>query len=88
VKIYVARSIDDIDSVPLPKAGRRRRCNRDPAFLLLLHPVHRGGSFVDLANFVRFPRVEKNSFSGGGLPCIDVGNDSDVAIFFLKPVGP
>src|ERR1700726_2973914 len=38
-EVHVARRVDDVDAHLAPEAGRRRRCDRDPALLLLLHQI-------------------------------------------------
>ena len=42
-----------------PEARRRGRRDRDAALLLLLHPVHRRGAFVHLADFVAACRYSR-----------------------------
>ena len=60
---------------------RRRRGGRDgdAALLLLLHPVHRGGAVVDLADLVVDPGVEEDALGRRGLAGVDVRHDADVA---------
>ena len=53
--------------------------NGDAALALLLHPVHRGGAFVDLARAVDATGVKQDALRGGGLARVDVGNDADIA---------
>src|SRR5262249_2140121 len=48
------------------------------ALLLLLHPVHRRGSLVDLAELVGHTRVEQDALRRRGLTRVDVGHDPDV----------
>ena len=82
-KIDVSRGIDQVDlilvALVLPESGRSGRSDRNTALLLLHHPVHRGATFVHLADLVRFTRVEKNSFRGGRFTGIDVSHDTDIA---------
>src|SRR5262249_17464876 len=80
-EIDVTRRIDDIDAILPPCAGRRRRCDCNSALALLLHPIHRGGSFIDFTNPVRHPRVIENPLGRGGLARINVGHDPDVSCF-------
>ena len=77
-EVDVARRVDDVDAVIAPEAGRRGGRDGDAALLLLLHPVHDGRAFVDLADLVRDSGVEEDPLGGGRLPGIDVGHDADV----------
>ena len=86
-EVYVSGGIDDIDSEFIelvihasPEACRRRRCDRDAALLLLLHPIHGGSTVVHLTYLVRDAGIEQNTFSGSGFTGIDVGANSDIAI--------
>ncbi len=65
-----------------PLAGGRSGGDGDAALLLLLHPVHRGGAFVHLADLVRAAGVIQDAFGRGGLTGIDVGHDADIAHSF------
>src|SRR3989442_15577085 len=76
-EIYVARCIDNVDADFPPKTRGRGRGNRNAALLLLLHPVHRSGAFMDLSDSVRSSRIEKDALRLSGLPSIDVGHDAD-----------
>src|SRR5687767_15632531 len=49
-EIHVTRRINNIDAMVLPETGRRRRRDGNAAFALLLHPVHRGRTLMDLAH--------------------------------------
>ena len=80
-EIHVARGVDDVDACPLPEAGGGGAGDGDAALLLLHHPVHGGGSLVDLAQLVGAARVEKDALRGGGLSGVDVGHDADVSCF-------
>ena len=51
-EIHMPRRIDDVDSMILPKTGRRRRSDRNAALLLLHHPIHRRRAVVHLADLV------------------------------------
>ena len=82
-EIDMPRGVDDVDPVfrprarPVRRGGSRR--NRDAAFLLLLHPVHRRRSVMDLPHAVQAPRVEQDALGRGRLPRVDVRHDSDIA---------
>ena len=78
-EIHVAGSINNVDPDVAPGAGRGRGRDRDAALLLLRHPVHRRGAFMDLTNAVRASCVEQDALRRGGLAGIDVGHDADVS---------
>ena len=65
--------------VVAPEAGGRGGGDGDAALLLLLHPVHRRGALVDLADLVVDARVVEDALGGRGLARIDVRHDADVA---------
>ena len=71
--------VNDVDLVVFPETGGSSGSNGDTAFLLLLHPVHGGGTVVHLTDLVGDTCVEKDSLSGSGLTSIDVCHDADVA---------
>jgi hypothetical protein len=85
VKVHVARGVDNVDTVlyaiSRPKAGSCSGGDGNAALLLLLHPVHRGGSFMDLTDLMRNTSVEKNTLSRRGFTRVDVGHDADVSEF-------
>jgi hypothetical protein len=76
----VTGRVDDVDPVIAPVAGGRGRRDGDAALLFLLHPVHDGRAFVDLADLVRLTGVEEDPLGRGRLPGIDVGHDADVPV--------
>jgi hypothetical protein len=78
-EVDVPGGVDDVDPVVIPLAGGRRRGDRDPPLLLLLHPVHDRGALVDLAHLVRATRVVEDPLRGRGLAGVDVRHDPDVA---------
>ena len=77
-EVHVAGRIDNVDANVFPDAGGRRRRDGDAALLLLRHPVHRRGAFMDLTNAVRASCIEQDALRGGGLTGIDVGHDADI----------
>ena len=83
-EVDVPRRIDDVDAVldrrcASRSSGRGGR-DRDAALLLLLHPVHRRGAFVHLADFVRLAGVVEDALGRSRLTGIDVGHDADIPI--------
>src|SRR5438132_11902271 len=75
----MTRGVDDVDPGVLPLAGRGCAGDGDAPLLLLDHPVHGGGAFVDLTDFVVFARVVEDPLRRRGLARVDVGHDPDVA---------
>ena len=67
---------------PVPLGGGRGRGDRDPALLLLGHPVHHGGALVNLPHLVGPPGVIEDALSRRRLTGVDVRHDPDVANFF------
>src|SRR5439155_4585345 len=78
-EVDVSGRVDDVDPVVLPAGGGRGRGDRDAAFLLLVHPVHDGRAFVDLADLVGPSGVVEDPFGRGRLARVDVRHDPDVA---------
>ena len=78
-EVDVTGRVDDVDSVVVPECGGRGGRDGDAALALLLHPVHRGRTLVDLTDLVVATGVEEDPLGGGGLARVDVGHDPDVA---------
>src|SRR5207247_1111021 len=76
--VHVPGRIDDVDAMIAPERRRRSCGDRDPALLLLGHPVHGGSAVVDLADLVDLLRVEEDPLGHGGLAGVDMRDDSDV----------
>ena len=83
-KVNVAGGIDDVDAMLLPEAGRRGRCDRDAALLLLLHPVHRCGALVRFTDLMRFTRIEQDSLRGCRFSRVDMRHNSDVTVLLER----
>jgi hypothetical protein len=75
----VSGRVDQVDLVALPAHGRDRGRDRDPTVLLLGHPVHRRGAFVDRAEEALLAGREQDALRERRLAGIDVGDDPDVA---------
>jgi len=78
-EVHVAGGVDDVDLVIVPEARGRGGRDGDPALLLLLHPVHRRGAVMHLADLVVDAGVVQDPLGGGGLPGVNVRHDADVA---------
>ena len=78
-EVDVAGGINNVDADVAPGAGRGGGGDSDAALLLLLHPVHRGRAFVDLADAVRPARIKQDALGRSGLPGVDVRHDADVS---------
>ena len=92
-EVNVAGGVDDVHPVlgvgcrvgcwlflALPESGRRSGSNCNTAFLLLLHPVHRGGTVVHFADVVGLTSVKQDPFGAGCFACVDVGHDAEIAV--------
>ena len=78
-KVDMARGVDDVNTVIAPETGGSGGGDGDAAFLLLLHPIHRGAAVMDFAHLVGLSGVVKNPFGGRRLAGIDMRHDTDVA---------
>ena len=72
-KVYVSRGVDKVNPIIYPRITVYpvyRRCgtgNGDTTLLLLLHAVHDGSAFMNLAYLARLSRKEKYPFACGSL---------------------
>jgi len=78
-EVHVPGRIDDVNSMLVPEARRSSRGDRDPALLLLRHPVHRRSTLMHLADLVDLLGVKEDALGDRGLAGVDMGNDADVA---------
>ena len=78
----MSRSVNQVElilvTIIVPECSGSGRGDGDTALLLLLHPVHGSGTFVNFTDFVSLTGVEKDTLGRGGLSGIDVGHDTDV----------
>ena len=79
-EVNVAGSIDDVQALLVPVSCRRSRRNGDATLLLLLHPIHRRGTFVHFADFVALAGIIKDALGGRGLAGVDMRHDTEVAV--------
>ena len=75
----MSRGVNDVDLVVFPEACGGSGGNGDTALLLLLHPVHGGGTVVHLTDLVGDTGVVKDSLGSGCLTGVNVRHDADVA---------
>ena len=81
-EIDVSGSVDDIDLMVAPDAGGGGAGDRDAALLFLHHEVHGRLAVMGFAHLVVAACIEKDAFRAGGLACVDMRHDTDVADFF------
>src|SRR4029077_6672828 len=79
-EVDVAGSVDDVQTLAVPERGGRSRRDGDAALLLLLHPVHRRGTFVHFADLVALAGVIEDAFGGRGFAGVDMRHDTEVAV--------
>ena len=82
----MAGRVDDVDPNAIPGTGRGGGGNGDATLLLLLHPVHGGGTLMNLTDAVVHTRIKENAFRRRRLAGIDVSHDADVAAFAERNV--
>ena len=71
-KVHVAGRINNVDEAIPPFTSSSGRSNGNTPLPLLLHPVHGGSTFMNLAHLVVSPRVVQDALGGGGFPGIDM----------------
>ncbi len=81
-KVNVTGGVDDVDTVTLPRSCCSSRCDRDTTLLLLNHPVHCSGTFVNLTHLTVDTRVIEDSLSSRCLTRVDVSHDTDISCVF------
>ena len=83
-EIHVSGRIDDVDTVSLPKARRRGGGDGNTSFLFLLHPVHRRGAVMDLAELMGLSGIEKDPFRCRCFSRINMSHDTDITRIFKR----
>ncbi|MNH97644.1 hypothetical protein D3C73_503490 [compost metagenome] len=81
-EVNVSRGINNIYAVTLPSSGSSGGRNRDPALLLLLHPVHCCSTLVNLTDFVRTACVEQDPFCSRGFTGVNMRHDPNITCIF------
>src|SRR5262249_42999140 len=79
-EVDVAGGVDDVQTLAVPERGGRSRGDRDATLLLLLHPVHRRGTFVHFADLVALAGVIEDALGRRGLTGIDMRHDTEVTV--------
>ena len=79
-EVDVPGGVDDIQAVLVPLAAGRGRLDRDPALLLLLHEVGRGGAVMHFTDLVDLAGELEDAFGRRGFARVDVGKNADVPI--------
>jgi len=78
----VAGGVDNVNVIFLvavgPVDGCSGRGDRNPPFLLLFHPVHRGSPVVDFTDLMTYPGIIENTLGRRRFARVDVGSDTDV----------
>ena len=83
-EVNVSGGVDKVDTGTLPMRGGSSRRDCYTSLLLLLHPVHRSGAFVNFADLVIDTRIEKDSFTRRCLSCVDVRHNTDISCIFQR----
>src|ERR1700694_2347177 len=78
-EVHVSGCVYDVDRVVAPVGRRRGRRDCDPALLLLDHPVHGRGPFVNLAHLVDAARIKEDPLGRRRLARVDMRHDPDVS---------
>ena len=79
-EVDVAGGVDDVQTLAVPERGGSGRRNGDAALLLLLHPVHRRGTFVHFADLVALAGVIKDALGRRGLAGVDMRHDTEITV--------
>ena len=83
-KVDMARRVDDVDAVLPPVGGRCCGGYGDAALALLIHVIHGGSAFVDLADAVDLARIEQDALRRRGFAGVDMRHDPDIAGLFKR----
>src|SRR5262249_49897453 len=79
-EVDVAGRVDDVQALAGPERSGRSRGDRDATLLLLLHPVHRRGTFVHFADLVALAGVIEDALGRRGLAGVDMRHDTEVTV--------
>jgi hypothetical protein len=76
-EVGVARGVDDVDDLILPVHRGVLRLDGDALLLFEVHGIH--GALLDLLIGAKHAALLQELVDEGGLPVVDVGDDSDIA---------
>ena len=83
-EVHVAGSVDDVDHVLVPDAGRGCALDGDAALTLLRHEIHRCRAIVRLTQLVSAPCIIENTLRAGRFSRIDMRHNTNVADFVQR----
>jgi hypothetical protein len=75
----VAGGIDDIDLFLVPKTGRVRRRDGDPALLFLFHPVHGRVTIIHASHFMDDTSIKQDALGRRRLTRVDMRDDPNIS---------
>jgi hypothetical protein len=78
-KVHMPGRVDNIDNRIFPSAGRSSGGNGYTPFLLLAHPIHSSGTFIDFSHAMNLSRVEKDPLGGSSLAGVYMGHNADIS---------
>ena len=74
----MAGGIDNSYRMFMPFTSSRRRRNRNSTLLLLFHPVHYGGSVMNLTELMGLPGRKKDALGNRGLARINMRGNANI----------
>lgn len=83
-KVNVTRGIDNVYTMVFPVCGGSGGSDGNTSFLLLLHPVHRGGTLVRFAEFMNPAGIKQDTLGRCGLSRIDMSHDTYISYVFKR----
>ena len=83
-EVNMPRCVNNINVIISPAASCCSRGNGNTTLLLLLHPVHSSGAFMDFADLMRNTGIIQDTFCCCGFAGVNVCHDADISIFFKR----
>ena len=87
-EVNVAGGVDDVDAILVlgiagfPETGGSSRGNGYTSLLLLLHPVHGGGTVVNLTDLMVDSGIVKYALAGSCFTGVDMGHNANISGHF------